>query len=257
MELNENLRNNLLRLRKDRNVTQDILAAALDISVQAVSKWETGVSLPDIMQLPRIAKFYGVTIDYLFYHEGNDAPVINAELPDDGQLRIVQFLGNKKLGEELWQRDKAIELKIPENLYNSIPLVINTEIWGNANIRGDIGGNAECGGNINCGNIGANAESGGTINCGNIDGNAESGSSINCGNIGGNIECGTDVNCGNVSGSVECGGKIDCGDIGGNAESGGEINCNNIGGQVACEGNIRCREINGDVKCDGNIIYEK
>ena len=45
MDLNENIKNNIQRLRKDRNITQEVLADALEISVQAVSKWETGGSL--------------------------------------------------------------------------------------------------------------------------------------------------------------------------------------------------------------------
>lgn len=106
MELNDNIRNNIQRLRKERNVTQDILAAALDISVQAVSKWETGTSLPDIMQLPRIARFFGVTIDYLFYKESDELFWVNNELPDDDILRVVQFRGNKVLGKDLWEKDK-------------------------------------------------------------------------------------------------------------------------------------------------------
>lgn len=257
MELNENLKNNLLKLRKDRNVTQEVLATALDISVQAISKWETGVSLPDIMQLPRIAKFYGVTIDYLFYHEENEQPIINGELPEDNKLRVIQFYGNRMLGADLWEKDKAIELKIPERIGSErIDLQLSAEIWGNGVIHGDVNGNVECGAMLNCGNIGGNAECGAMLNCGNISGNAESGSSINCGNIGGSIECGSDVNCGNISGSVECGGKLNCGDISNNAQCSGEINCGSIGGQVTCEGDIHCKEIKGDVSCEGNIIYE-
>lgn len=52
-------------LRKTQNVTQETLAAALNISYQAVSKWENGTSLPDITLLPHIADFFGVTTDYL------------------------------------------------------------------------------------------------------------------------------------------------------------------------------------------------
>jgi transcriptional regulator with XRE-family HTH domain len=258
MELNDNLKNNLCKLRKDRGVTQDVLAAALDISVQAISKWETGVSLPDIMQLPRIAKFYGVTIDYLFYHEGNDQPIINGNIPDDNKMRIIQFYGNKMLNAELWDRDKTILLKIPDEFRNSYPgLQLNTEIWGNADIRGDVSGYVECGGGLNCGNIGQYVEAGGGINCGNIGQYAECGSGMNCGNIGQNAESGGSINCGNIGGNVECGGSINCGDIAGDAQNGNDISCNNIGGKVTCEGNIRCKEIKGDVNCEGDIIYEK
>lgn len=228
MELNENLKNNLLRLRKERNITQDILANSLDISVQAISKWETGVSLPDLMQIPRIAKFYGVTIDYLFYNEGNERKTIIHDLPDDNKLRIVQFLGNKILGVDLWEQDKNINLKISDSLcITQSGLGINVEIWGNANIQGDINGYVECGGKLNCGNIGSYAE------------------------------CGNSVNCGNIDGYVECGDKVNCGNISSYVESGGSVNCGNIEGDVECQGDLHCNVITGNVECEGNVIYEK
>ena len=46
-------------LRKQRNLTQEQLAEALGISCQAVSKWETGLSFPDITLLPIIADYTG------------------------------------------------------------------------------------------------------------------------------------------------------------------------------------------------------
>lgn len=48
-------------------MTQEQLATALNISPQAVSKWETATSLPDMQTLPLIADFFGVSIDYLYY----------------------------------------------------------------------------------------------------------------------------------------------------------------------------------------------
>ncbi len=241
MDLNENLKNNLIRLRKDRNVTQEVLAAALDITVQAISKWETGVSLPDIMQLPRIARFYGVTIDYLFFHDGKAEPVTYHEIPNDDKLRVVQFRGNKLLGAELWEKDKKIILKIPENVVSNSAITYNIEVWGSAEIHGDIKGYAECGGSINCGNIGQYAECGGSVNCGNIGQYAECGGSVNSGNIGQNVECGGSVNSGFIGGNVEC----------------HSITCGDIGGDVDCDGTIRCKTIKGEVHCEGNIIYEK
>ncbi len=55
-------------LRLKRDMTQEQLAAALNLSAQAVSKWENGVTLPDIQLLPDLAVLFGITIDGLFYH---------------------------------------------------------------------------------------------------------------------------------------------------------------------------------------------
>ena len=52
-------------LRKEKRVTQEELAEYLHISCQAVSKWETGVSSPDIDFLPKLAIFFGTSLDNL------------------------------------------------------------------------------------------------------------------------------------------------------------------------------------------------
>ncbi len=57
---------NIKRLREEQNITQQMLAEKLSISFQAVSKWETGTSLPDVTLLPAISEIFGVTIDDLF-----------------------------------------------------------------------------------------------------------------------------------------------------------------------------------------------
>ena len=61
MELRENLR----RLRKEANLTQEALAEKLHVSGQAVSKWERGESYPEITLLPELAEVFHVTIDAL------------------------------------------------------------------------------------------------------------------------------------------------------------------------------------------------
>lgn len=256
MELNENLRNNLILLRKERGITQDILASALDISVQAISKWETGTSLPDIMQLPRIAKFFGVSIDYLFYNTGREENVSMEGIPDDNKLRVVQFFGNKMLDASLWEEGKTIALKISKEFYEKLPVDgLNAEIWGNASIEGDVRGYVECQGNVNCGNIGGYVESKGAVNCGNIGGYVESGGSVNCGNIEGYLECTGGVNCGNVDGNLESNGKVNCGSVDGYVECNGDLNCGNIGDYAECKGDIHCNRIMGNAECEGNIIY--
>lgn len=52
-------------LRKTQNITQEKLADYLNISYQAVSKWENGLALPDITLVPQLANFFGVTADEL------------------------------------------------------------------------------------------------------------------------------------------------------------------------------------------------
>ena len=56
-------------LRKQRGLTQEQIAETLGVSCQAISKWETGGSFPDISLLPVIADYYGVSIDYLLGHD--------------------------------------------------------------------------------------------------------------------------------------------------------------------------------------------
>jgi len=56
-------------LRKRDDMTQERLAEVLGVTNQAVSKWESGNSYPDIEYISPIANTFNVTIDYLFNHE--------------------------------------------------------------------------------------------------------------------------------------------------------------------------------------------
>jgi transcriptional regulator with XRE-family HTH domain len=61
-----NIGKNIKSFRHRCGFTQAYLAESLGISVQAVSKWENGTSLPDIMLLPELAREFGISIDELF-----------------------------------------------------------------------------------------------------------------------------------------------------------------------------------------------
>lgn len=62
MTMNATLRN----LRLEKRLSQESLGELLGVSAQAVSKWEQGITSPDISLLPAIAECFGVTIDSLF-----------------------------------------------------------------------------------------------------------------------------------------------------------------------------------------------
>ncbi len=53
-------------LRKQRNISQEVLAQYLGVSFQAVSKWENGDNLPDVTMIPALASFFEVSTDELF-----------------------------------------------------------------------------------------------------------------------------------------------------------------------------------------------
>lgn len=69
--MNLNFAENFKRLRKEKKVTQEKLAEALDVSAQSISRWELSICYPDVELLPSIANYFGVTVDSLL---SNDTP---------------------------------------------------------------------------------------------------------------------------------------------------------------------------------------
>mgnify|MGYP004629187681 CR=1 FL=1 len=64
----------LKTLRASRGLSQEQLAAELNVSRQAVSKWECGDAAPDLDKLRAICAYFGVTTDYLIWENEEDAP---------------------------------------------------------------------------------------------------------------------------------------------------------------------------------------
>ncbi len=93
------------RLRTEKGITQEELAEYAGVSFQAVSKWETGTTMPDIALLPKLAVFFGVTIDRLF-----------AVDTDDELERIDYMLDNDKITDENFAYAKrALDLILNDN----------------------------------------------------------------------------------------------------------------------------------------------
>lgn len=82
-------------LRHEKELKQDELAEMLNVSPQAVSKWENNQTCPDISLLPRLAEIFGVTMDELLTGKKEIQPAV-VLIPEghrkdikDMMLRIV------------------------------------------------------------------------------------------------------------------------------------------------------------------------
>lgn len=85
--------------RRLNALTQEELSKKLNVSAQAVSKWEQQLSAPDIMLLPLIAEVFCISIDELFGKHLNTEPVFSlvdsVQWEDDGKIRFAVFHGKK------------------------------------------------------------------------------------------------------------------------------------------------------------------
>lgn len=111
------LGNNIRQFRRRDKKTQEALAEALGVTSQAVSRWESGGSYPDMNLIPSIANFFGVSIDELFGYTNQREQKIDelvAQVYDmkrknngvDNNIReciafarnaLIEFPGNEKL----------------------------------------------------------------------------------------------------------------------------------------------------------------
>ncbi len=88
MKLNLGIKIRELRRRDGR--TQEALAEALGVTGQAVSRWESGGSYPDMEILPSIANYFCVTIDELFGYSNNREKKIAAIIEKaDNEIRAI------------------------------------------------------------------------------------------------------------------------------------------------------------------------
>ena len=63
------LADKIIELRKQNNWSQEELAGKLSVSRQAISKWESAQSTPDLERILAMSKLFGVSTDYLIKDE--------------------------------------------------------------------------------------------------------------------------------------------------------------------------------------------
>lgn len=72
---------NLKQIRKEKNISQEKLAELLDVSRQAVSKWEQGIGYPEVEKLLLLSKELDISLDSLMEKE-----IAKGENPETGNV---------------------------------------------------------------------------------------------------------------------------------------------------------------------------
>lgn len=210
----------IVKYRKELGLTQEGLAQKLGVTNQAVSKWESGQSCPDIVLLPRLADLFGITIDQLFGREPKAVSFpAQPQLPwpDDGTLRVVLYAGHTYI----CSTTDADELHF---CYEGPAL---------------------------------NIESAVSVRCDAVMGSVTAGGDVNCDTVYGHVQAQGTVNCDEVKGNVTAQGGVNCDDVAGSVHAGGNVDCNCVEGNVSAGGNVQADEINGcAIKCGGSVFCD-
>ena len=140
-DIRQNIGKNIVRLRNAAHMTQAEFAEQLNYTDKAVSKWERGESVPDIVILKKIADQFSVTVDYLLEeHRPEEAVKTSEEIANKKRNHLiitlmaivivwflavfVFFLGTSVSGKNLWQ---SFLVAVPVS--SVVELVFNS-IWG-------------------------------------------------------------------------------------------------------------------------------
>lgn len=113
-----NIGKNIAELRKTAGITQEELASQIGVSAQAVSKWETEVSMPDIMLMPVIAGVFGITIDELYGGKANADTKVQANfdtLPEVLYDQIIRQVSCVFAGEHSPKEASKMKQYLEEN----------------------------------------------------------------------------------------------------------------------------------------------
>lgn len=78
----------LASARKNKGLTQDELANHLDVTPQAISKWENNLSCPDILLLPKISELLGIGIEELLTGSGKKEAAVKTPVTDNSKLKL-------------------------------------------------------------------------------------------------------------------------------------------------------------------------
>ena len=271
----------IARLRKEKGMTQEQLANELGITYQAVSKWENGLSSPDISALPLLADLFGVPIDRFFGREGGNEPAPaeaeskaeeleekneeGGELPesplgrvedlpweDDGTLHAVLFRGHEMIDLRSCSAPEKLRLKeMAKLVFRGVVAGVQSEFA--LEIHGEVRGDVIARDDVSCEGVGGSVKAAGDVSCGAVTGSVTAQGDVDCETVGGDVKAGGDVNCGAVTGGVTAQGDVNCDDVKGDVTANGDVSCDAVAGNVHAEGDVSCEDVKGDVTATGEV----
>ena len=103
--MNSNLAENLKKIRKENNLSQEDLASILGVSRQAISKWESKVSYPEMDKIVLLCKKFNLNIDDLLHKDIKEVKDnINVQNKIKANFNKIFDFFIKNIGGLHWQR---------------------------------------------------------------------------------------------------------------------------------------------------------
>lgn len=125
-----NLGENIKKLRKEKNLSQEQLAEMLNVSRQAVSKWESGKAYPDIENLILLRDIFNVTLDDLIINENKTKSEDTIELD---KLSTNNYIGYDEDDEDDEDDELSVNLALGGFMIGiAIGLITDNVMWGTA-----------------------------------------------------------------------------------------------------------------------------
>lgn len=95
---------NIRKFRKAHSLTQEQLSEVLDVTARAVSKWELGLSMPDIQLIVKMADFFGTSVDVLLGYRWQSGGVDEALAQIKASRKTKDYETGREAAEKALQR---------------------------------------------------------------------------------------------------------------------------------------------------------
>ncbi|MBQ3146091.1 MAG: helix-turn-helix transcriptional regulator [Clostridia bacterium] len=90
-DLKQIIAHNIIKLRKEKKLTQIEFAQKLNYSDKAISKWERAESLPDVIVLKQISDIFGISVDYLLKEHSENEKLVLVKNKKNSKINKVSL----------------------------------------------------------------------------------------------------------------------------------------------------------------------